>query len=145
MGTTQQNGTRRQRTLSEPATKTSTEPSGATPPDPKDAPGKGLKKQRSPSSSDNVKEENGMMERMIDMLKIEKMEKHFRCPVCLTLPICDIYQCKYGHLLCSDCYSNLTQPISCPSCRVSMVNTPIRCRAAEHVSLIFMNNGLFYD
>ena len=47
-------------------------------------------------------------------------------------PLCDIYQCKRGHLICKDCHGKLTKPISCPSCRVPMINTPIRSRAAEY-------------
>ena len=63
----------------------------------------------------------------------EKMEKIIKCTVCLSLPLCNIYQCKRGHLICMDCYSKMPKPISCPSCRTPMPATPIRNRAAEQV------------
>ena len=63
----------------------------------------------------------------------EKMEKNLQCAVCWSLPLCNIYQCKQGHLICMDCYSKMPKPISCPSCRTPMPATPIRNRAAEQV------------
>ena len=65
----------------------------------------------------------------------KKAQKIFKCPVCLTLPLCDIYQCKGGHLVCMDCYKKLRSPISCPTCRTAMPNDPIRKRAAEQVKV----------
>ena len=65
----------------------------------------------------------------------KKAQKIFKCPVCLTLPLCDIYQCKGGHLVCMDCYKKLRSPISCPTCRTAMPNDPIRNRAAEQVKV----------
>ena len=63
----------------------------------------------------------------------ENMKKNLQCAVCWSLPLCSIYQCKEGHLICMDCYSKMTKPISCPSCRTPMPATPIRNRAAEQV------------
>ena len=68
----------------------------------------------------------------------ENMEKNLQCAVCWSLPLCNIYQCKQGHLICMDCYSKMTKPISCPSCRTPMPATPIRCRAAEQVRITIM-------
>ena len=95
--------------------------------------GKRGTRQRSLSYSDDTTNKNGEMEKVAEM---DRMKTLFECPVCFTLPICDIYQCKRGHLLCEDCHGKLTKPITCPSCRVPMVGTPIRSRAAEHVSLL---------
>ena len=97
--------------------------------------GKSGTRQRSLSSSADTNHKNGEMEKVAEM---DRMETLFQCPVCLTLPLCDIYQCKRGHLLCEDCHGKLTEPIRCPSCRIPMVGTPIRSRAAEHVSLIMI-------
>ena len=67
---------------------------------------------------------------------IAKIAKVFNCPVCLTLPACDIYQCNEGHLICKDCYTKLNSksPTSCPTCRTTMPRVPIRNRAAEQVN-----------
>ena len=66
----------------------------------------------------------------------EKMEKNLKCAVCRSLPFCNIYQCKQGHLICMDCHSKMPKPISCPSCRTPMPATPIRNRAVEQVKNI---------
>ena len=65
----------------------------------------------------------------------DKIEKVFKCPVCLTLPACDICQCNEGHIICMDCYNNLKtkSPILCPTCRTTMPGVPIRNRVAEQV------------
>ena len=65
----------------------------------------------------------------------EMIEKLFQCPVCLTLPTGDIYQCKEGHLVCKDCYCKVKAPILCQTCRTPMPGTPIRNRVAEQVKL----------
>ena len=36
---------------------------------------------------------------------LKQMEKIYRCSMCLSLPICDVYQCREGHLICKDCYN----------------------------------------
>ena len=74
----------------------------------------------------------------------EKANNIFQCPVCLLLPICDIYQCKDGHLVCMICYNKLPVqlPIRCPTCRTAMPTEPIRARAVEQVSdLAIMNQS----
>ena len=65
----------------------------------------------------------------------DKIEKVFKCPVCLTLPACDICQCNEGHIICMDCNNNLKtkSPILCPTCRTTMPGVPIRNRVAEQV------------
>ena len=120
---------------SEYATRISLESLGAPPPPTNADSGKGQTRQRSRSLSDASSNKTGSVEKVVNMEKIKMMEKLFKCPVCLTLPICDIYQCKGGHLLCEDCHGKLPRPISCPSCRVPMVDTPIRNLAVEHVSM----------
>ena len=60
------------------------------------------------------------------------MENVFQCPVCLTLPICDIYQCKRGHIVCENCYDHMPlKPLLCPTCRDPMPISPIRNLTAE--------------
>ena len=86
------------------------------------------------STFPDAESKTGEVKKVVDADLIEKMGKLFQCSVCLNLPLCHIYQCKKGHLICKDCHSRLTKPISCPSCRVPMINTPIRSRAAENVS-----------
>ena len=73
-------------------------------------------------------------------LAMKKMEEIYQCPVCLRLPICNIYQCKEGHLVCVDCYKRLPSPQPvCPTCRTALPNPPIRCRSAEQVNLLYVH------
>ena len=52
----------------------------------------------------------------------------------MSLPSCHIYQCLNGHLICKECYGNMTgRPILCAICRDPMPSTPIRNRVAEQV------------
>ena len=69
--------------------------------------------------------------------KMAKIAKAFNCPVCLTLPPYDIYQCNEGHLICKDCYNKLKSksPVLCPTCCAAMPGVPIRNRAAEKVKV----------
>ena len=59
--------------------------------------------------------------------------KIYECPVCLSLPMCNIYQCTEGHLICRDCHNKMERPVSCPTCKSQMPATPIRSRVAEQV------------
>ena len=64
----------------------------------------------------------------------QNLEHVYRCPVCLNLPICDIYQCNNGHLVCSDCYGKLRR-LRCPTCRTPVPHPPRRNRTAEQVTV----------
>ena len=67
----------------------------------------------------------------------KRVKKVFTCPVCLSLPLGKIYQCKEGHLVCMDCFKKLRSPISCPTCRTAMsMDAPMRNRAAEQVKWV---------
>ena len=64
------------------------------------------------------------------------MENIYECPLCMSLPSCHIYQCLNGHLICKECYGNMTErPILCAICRDPMPSTPIRSRVAEQVRM----------
>ena len=58
-----------------------------------------------PTSTDAQDKAGGIV-KVIDADLIEKMEKLFQCSVCLNLPLCDIYQCKRGHLICKGPFLN---------------------------------------
>ena len=64
-------------------------------------------------------------------LLLKKMEQIYQCPVCLSLPLCNINQCLEGHLICVDCYTRMPAPVKCPTCKIRLSAPPIRCRAAE--------------
>ena len=66
-------------------------------------------------------------------LSLKKMEEIYQCPVCLNLPICNIYQCSEGHLVCADCYNKMPAPTKCPTCKNRLSVPPTRCRTAEQV------------
>jgi len=54
----------------------------------------------------------------------DEMHETLECPVCLKVPRNgNIYQCKQGHCLCSDCQPKLTK---CPICRVALGKSPAR-------------------
>ena len=53
------------------------------------------------------------------------------CPICLSIPLPPIWQCKDGHLICSTCLPKL-QKQECPTCKTSLDSTPIRNRAIEN-------------
>ena len=65
---------------------------------------------------------------------LKNLEKVYQCPVCLSLPVCNIYQCTEGHLVCKDCHDKMPTPISCPTCKSQMPSVPMRCRTAEQVT-----------
>ena len=61
----------------------------------------------------------------------------FDCTICLSLPASTVVQCRNGHLFCSDCLethcsSGSSNRSRCPTCRVALGGTPIRCLSAEH-------------
>ena len=75
----------------------------------------------------------------------KKIENICECTVCLSLPLCDIYQCSQGHLVCKDCHDKMVldkipRPIHCPTCREKMPNPPFRNRIAEQVTTIILFN-----
>ena len=84
----------------------------------------------------NDKESEMSSAQGLKIIAQEKVRRVFNCPVCLTLPACDIYQCNEGHLICMDCYNKLKtkSPILCPTCRTTLPRVPIRNRAAEQVN-----------
>jgi ankyrin repeat protein len=66
----------------------------------------------------------------------DEVRDHLVCAVCLDAPPAHVYQCRYGHLLCSGCLTEVRSraglhPLTCPTCRVGLLNELIRCLAAE--------------
>ena len=58
------------------------------------------------------------------------------CPICFNeiTPNEKIYQCQLGHILCEECFSKIKKRSKiCPSCRIDIASSPIRCRALENV------------
>merc|ERR1712117_114927 len=74
-----------------------------------------------------------------------KMVTLFECSICQELAICEIYQCRNGHLTCHDCFSKLPRPILCPVCRDSMPADPIRNRVAEQASKLLVVESFAED
>lgn len=48
---------------------------------------------------------------------LDELQALLECPVCTETVLPPIYQCKNGHLLCSNCRPKLN---NCPTCRVPM-------------------------
>jgi ankyrin repeat protein len=64
---------------------------------------------------------------------------HLLCPICLEASNSFVYQCRNGHLLCSDCLEKLRSRArfarllpTCPTCRIVLPEDPIRNLVAEH-------------
>ena len=85
-----------------------------------------------------LKEENKYLEKCYeteafdDVLQPVKRE----CPLCFNeiRPHEKIYQCQSGHILCEECFSKIKERTKiCPSCKVDIASSPIRCRALEKV------------
>lgn len=51
------------------------------------------------------------------------MKSFFECPICTDFAVPPIYQCQNGHLVCHSCITKIN---SCPTCRVSIPDPPIR-------------------
>ena len=84
----------------------------------------------------------GTVEGRVDLAEMEKI---YQCPVCLELPICKIYQCKEGHLICEDCFHKMQNErnwifVKCPTCSTNIPVPPIRCRTAEQVINKYTSN-----
>ena len=87
----------------------------------------------------------GTVEGRVDLAEMEKI---YQCPVCLELPICKIYQCKEGHLICEDCFIKMQKErnllenvfVKCPTCSTNISVPPIRCRTAEQVINEYKSN-----
>jgi hypothetical protein len=61
----------------------------------------------------------------------------YDCGICLSLPDDAVHQCRSGHLFCAPCLathyaSGSANSKKCPTCRVALHATPIRCLSAEH-------------
>jgi len=65
------------------------------------------------------------------------LEKELECPVCLIIPRSPpIFQCRLGHLICSDCHPRLPRPYRsrrCPVCQAKYCNPPTRNFLAERL------------
>ena len=71
-----------------------------------------------------------------DRKRLKMIESVYNCTVCLGLPICNIYQCLEGHLICMDCHNKMPTPVNCPTCRTPFPLPPIRSRLAEQVIIL---------
>ena len=58
----------------------------------------------------------------------------YECAICLSIPDDEVHQCSNGHFFCADCLETHRATANggrCPTCRTSLTDSPIRCRAAE--------------
>ena len=71
------------------------------------------------------------------------MVAELKCPVCYEIPKGEVFQCKFGHLICSPCLDQVkaSHNVRCPTCRLSllMIDSISRNRLAENLI-----NGLNY-
>ena len=85
-----------------------------------------------------LKEENKYLEKCYETEAFDNVLQPVKreCPFCFNeiRPHDKIYQCQSGHILCEECFSKIKERTKiCPSCKVDMTSSPIRCRALEKV------------
>ena len=85
-----------------------------------------------------LKEENKYFERCYETEEFDNVLQPVKteCPICFNeiKPNEKIFQCQWGHILCEECFSKIkTRSKICPSCKIDIVSSPIRCRALEKV------------
>ena len=85
-----------------------------------------------------LKEENKYFERCYETEEFDNVLQPVKtkCPICFNeiKPNEKIYQCQRGHILCEKCFSKIkTRSKICPSCKIDIVSSPIRCTALEKV------------
>lgn len=57
-------------------------------------------------------------------------DDRLKCPVCLAIPLGEIFQCYYGHTVCDQCYYTVKH---CPVCSVEYEGERIRNRQLEYI------------
>ena len=64
-----------------------------------------------------VKEEQIVIPEIKTSLKSDDIFKEYECPVCISVmtPPLQIYQCRFGHSICSNCQAKGVN--ICPTCR----------------------------
>ena len=85
-----------------------------------------------------LKVENEYFERCYETEEFDNVLQPVKreCPICFNeiTPNEKIYQCQLGHILCEECFSKIKKRSKiCPSCRIDIASSPIRCRALENV------------
>ena len=85
-----------------------------------------------------LKEENKYLEKCYETEAFDNVLQPVKreCPLCFNeiRPHEKIYQCQSGHILCEECFSKIKERTKiCPSCKVDIASSPIRCRALEKV------------
>lgn len=62
----------------------------------------------------------------------QEMKGEFKCPICMTCYMSNIFQCINGHSICDNCV-DIVPNGECPQCRVSYEMGKIRNRSLEAV------------
>ena len=84
------------------------------------------------------KKENDYLKKCYETEAFDNMIQNVKreCPIYFNeiRPNVKIYQCQLGHFLCEECFSKIEERAKiCPSCKVDVASSPIRCRALEKV------------
>ena len=87
---------------------------------------------------EELKEENDYFQKCYETESFENVIQTLKreCPICFNdiRPNVKIYQCQSGHILCDECFSKIKEKSKiCPTCKVNIASSPIRCRALEKV------------
>lgn len=91
---------------------------------------------------DIVKDEPTIVPELRTSLESDDIFKEFECPICLSvmIPPLQIYQCRFGHNICSNCQSKgITM---CPSCRKPILG---RAHNMENVAKLLFSEKQICD
>ena len=85
-----------------------------------------------------LKDENKYFEKCYEREEFDNVLQPVKreCPICFNevSPNEKIYQCQSGHIVCEECFSTIKKRSKiCPTCKIDIVNSPIRCRVLENV------------
>jgi len=67
---------------------------------------------------------------------IDEKEKRLECPVCLEVPMADIYRCREEHMICEKCFNQAKKKFApnrllCGQCRTPYSDPPEKFRSAD--------------
>ena len=87
--------------------------------------------------SDIVKEEQIVIPELRTSIESDEIFKEYECPVCLSvmMPPLQIYQCRFGHSICSSCQAKGVN--MCPTCRKPILG---RAHKMENVAKLLFRS-----
>lgn len=69
------------------------------------------------------------------LMTVDEILEDYMCPVCLEVPLQEIYQCVNGHIICGSCFLQIEDDEKCVVCRepTKVRGNPILAHAVEKI------------